>query len=284
MEETKKCPYCGEEILAVAKKCKHCGEWLEEEYSNEDGAAIDEINKVTEDRPQPPVETQSKFPWKVVVIKVVGCAIFMALCIWVFNLCSGDKVPSMEGTWSYGNSYTIDYFEGIDGIKEVICTDNNTDEFLEDHTEIDRGVEEYQFFIESERFTGVVTLKYETTYSGTWRQKDNKVFLSCTDYKWKFLDASIEPQTEMSSALYTGLTKVMEEELFPDCKEFMLSEEREQTIVDVDYDKKTITLEEEGDTFVMEKIDGDIKKIKSSKAVRSLRHGKEPKRKVKIRR
>lgn len=28
MNSTKRCPYCGEEILATAKKCKHCGEWL----------------------------------------------------------------------------------------------------------------------------------------------------------------------------------------------------------------------------------------------------------------
>lgn len=27
-QEKKNCPYCGEEILAIAKKCKHCGEWL----------------------------------------------------------------------------------------------------------------------------------------------------------------------------------------------------------------------------------------------------------------
>lgn len=35
MNETKNCPYCGEEILAGARKCKHCGEWLDlEENSN----------------------------------------------------------------------------------------------------------------------------------------------------------------------------------------------------------------------------------------------------------
>jgi predicted RNA-binding Zn-ribbon protein involved in translation (DUF1610 family) len=27
--ETKACPYCGEQILAVAKKCKHCGETVD---------------------------------------------------------------------------------------------------------------------------------------------------------------------------------------------------------------------------------------------------------------
>jgi membrane protein YdbS with pleckstrin-like domain len=30
MDELKRCPYCGEEILAIASKCKHCKEFLNE--------------------------------------------------------------------------------------------------------------------------------------------------------------------------------------------------------------------------------------------------------------
>lgn len=45
-KETKRCRYCGEEILAVAKKCKHCGEWLEEDSSASENNENDTISKL----------------------------------------------------------------------------------------------------------------------------------------------------------------------------------------------------------------------------------------------
>lgn len=45
-EEMKVCPFCGEEILAVAKKCKHCGEFLDGEKPNTESSnsPIDNAN------------------------------------------------------------------------------------------------------------------------------------------------------------------------------------------------------------------------------------------------
>lgn len=34
MIETKKCPYCAEEINIAAIKCKHCGEFLETRHKS----------------------------------------------------------------------------------------------------------------------------------------------------------------------------------------------------------------------------------------------------------
>jgi hypothetical protein len=37
MSEYRKCPYCGEEIMAEAKKCKHCREWLTDQPAEKNG-------------------------------------------------------------------------------------------------------------------------------------------------------------------------------------------------------------------------------------------------------
>ena len=42
MEEMKVCPFCGKEILAVAKMCKYCREWLPEEPANTESNAKNE--------------------------------------------------------------------------------------------------------------------------------------------------------------------------------------------------------------------------------------------------
>lgn len=96
MEDTKKCPYCGGEIKAVAKKCKHCGKWLVEGDINKDeqtdlqndapeqnsktempGNNITQVS-ATETTEQSASTTNKKNEWKYIWIVM---ALFALVCI-----------------------------------------------------------------------------------------------------------------------------------------------------------------------------------------------------------
>ena len=125
MEETKTCPYCGEEILAVAKKCKHCGEWLPIEKTkipcpvcgeeiDEDTVVCPHCNeKVKEEAPTPttpvnnptPKPDREKKNWK--MIGIVGCAILAIVAI-VWAVSSGSESENGNLATTENDSATVE--------------------------------------------------------------------------------------------------------------------------------------------------------------------------------
>ena len=56
MEEMKVCPFCGKEILAVAKMCKYCREWLPEEPANTETEKTVNTKEYAQEESQPEVK------------------------------------------------------------------------------------------------------------------------------------------------------------------------------------------------------------------------------------
>lgn len=112
-KETKLCPYCGEEILAVAKKCKHCGKWLSEPNVT-----------ATPNATQIPTQTNASSS-KITSIKKTITYIVVAIVVLVAGVC---------------------LFKGIGGqSKTYIKSLKTKTEIREDYM----GRQEYEFYITS---------------------------------------------------------------------------------------------------------------------------------------
>ena len=105
--QTKPCPYCGEEILAVAKKCKHCGEWLKEE--------------VVEQTPQTAqLETapSSSRHHKLWMLGGLALVVIVAVCISLSS--SNDTSSPTDSNTDSLEGWSIAEEEGIEEVTEEV--------------------------------------------------------------------------------------------------------------------------------------------------------------------
>lgn len=117
MKETKRCPYCGEEILAVAKKCKYCGEWLDKK---EETVAVSSSNIA------PAKKTTHTFPFQIPTHKLIAYA---AVLVFVLAACLVGSIRSKRNSQKASieqKDPAINFADAEENSNNNIAQDNNT--------------------------------------------------------------------------------------------------------------------------------------------------------------
>ena len=269
MEETKKCTYCGEEILADAKKCKHCGEWLDEDTSNE---ITSEESGISKDVTSSNVKIRSpktNIPWKT-ILKVVGSIIVMALVFMRKNAYNIGKVArfasyemrekkqvykimSVAGKYQYQEEYTEKINDEDNIISKFTVKYEGIDEFKEDGTDTDEGTLNLIFEVEDDDgYSNVITLSYFFSYIGTWEQEGQSLTLVGEEFNMAFLYSATKYNRSDDNYYIQLLKEMVEDEMIPDMKVESL-EKREQKIKSLTRERM-ITVED-GEEIVFTRID-----------------------------
>ncbi len=270
MDETKRCPYCGEEILAVARKCKHCGVWLEEESENADreyGGAETDSDKgyVTEFGKDNFLGGFGKEIAGAVLVLCLGYTAYLLL---------GEKMPSYEGRWKNESTTIETDFDDDSPITEWTEHEISIDVCLSDGSDVETSTDVITAKIDDGDYRGTVELTYETKYTGTWEQHGQKLTFAGKDFEWELTGAEVTPNNSDGEYYMNELHDTMES-AFDDQRDEIVGKQQDMTIVGVDYKQNKLMLDF-GDGYIVTytKLDSDIKKQFYWKPFKDQRVGK----------
>lgn len=99
---TKTCPYCGGEVASTAKKCKHCGEWLDGIKEN----AI--VNKIAD------CQKISNILW--LIISIIQILTIICIIAGIWNLIATIASWNMPQKILHMDRDIPGYYEGIVGL------------------------------------------------------------------------------------------------------------------------------------------------------------------------